>query len=383
MRGEIFLLKENNELLEMTEQKYNSEDLLQSLLEDYPNLISGTQIDPTSPRRWLLIKREMGIPDSKEGDGRWALDHLFLDQDGIPTLVEVKRSTDTRIRREVVAQMLDYAANSAIYWEIQDIIESFRETCLGRDQDPDQILLNFLGRSFNPEDFWQLVNANIKQGKLRLLFIADAIPPELQRIVEFLNEQMNPAQVLAMEIKQYTGQNQKTLVSRIVGQTMKAIDVKATRTGRSKIWDKELVLEQIRQLKGEKIVKVVDKLLSWCDDNGYTIRYTGGAKEGSVKLGILSNTDDFYKIFDIGAGKLWLPFDFLKTYPPFDNPAFRKDLVNRLNRIRGFSFKEDKLDTWTATQLDGLLDDNNFEKFCEIFQWVSHEIKQNMKKQKS
>ena len=28
-----------------------------------------------------------------------------------PTLVEVKRSSDTRIRREVVGQMLDYAAN--------------------------------------------------------------------------------------------------------------------------------------------------------------------------------------------------------------------------------------------------------------------------------
>jgi len=29
----------------------------------------------------------------------WALDHLLLDQDAIPTLVEVKRSSDTRIRK--------------------------------------------------------------------------------------------------------------------------------------------------------------------------------------------------------------------------------------------------------------------------------------------
>ena len=66
------------------------------------------------------------------------------------------------------------------------------------------------------------------------------------------------------------------------------------------------------------------------------------------------------------AGKLWLPFDFLKTYPPFDNPESRKELVIRLNGIRGFSFNQDKLDTWTATQLDGLLEDDNFLKFCEI-----------------
>lgn len=217
MRGEIFLLKENNELLEMREQKYDSEDLLQSLLEDYPNLISGNQINPSFPRKWLLIKREMGVPDKEQGTGRWALDHLFLDQDAIPTLVEVKRSTDTRTRREVVAQMLDYAANSAQYWELKDIIESFQETCQSKGEDSDRIISNFLESTITPDDFWELVNANIRQGKIRLLFIADSIPPELQRIVEFLNEQMNPAEVLAMEIKQYTGQNLKTLVSRVVG----------------------------------------------------------------------------------------------------------------------------------------------------------------------
>jgi len=57
----------------------------------------------------------MSIPDREDGSGRWSLDHLFLDQDSIPTLVEVKRSSDTRIRREVVGQILDYAANALVY----------------------------------------------------------------------------------------------------------------------------------------------------------------------------------------------------------------------------------------------------------------------------
>jgi len=54
----------------------------------------------------------MGVPSIDGGGDRWSADHLFLDQDAIPTFVEVKRSTDTRIRREVVGQMLDYAANA-------------------------------------------------------------------------------------------------------------------------------------------------------------------------------------------------------------------------------------------------------------------------------
>jgi hypothetical protein len=34
----------------------------------------------------------------------------------VPTFVEVKRASDTRARREVVAQMLDYAANGSVFW---------------------------------------------------------------------------------------------------------------------------------------------------------------------------------------------------------------------------------------------------------------------------
>ena len=383
MRGEIFILKDNNELLKMKEQKYDSEDLIQALLEDYPDLISGSQINPAFPRRWLLIKREMGIPDKVEGEERWALDHLFLDQDAIPTLVEVKRSTDTRIRRKVVAQMLDYAANSAQYWEIKDIIAAFHETCFKKEMDPDQVMSHFLGATNKQEDFWKLVHANIRQGKIRMLFIADSIPPELQRIVEFLNEQMNPAEVLAMEIKQYAGHNLKTMVSRIIGQTMKAIDVKVSRSGELKMWDKESVLEQIFLLKGGNIQTIAEKLISWCEKSGYIVRYGKGAKEGSVNLGCFREPNFFIKFFDIQAGKLWIPFDYLKTCPPFDTMEYRRDLINQLNKVNGFSFKEDKLDTWSASEMDGLMDTLEFDKFCAIFEWIDQVIKQDIKQLES
>ena len=62
-----------------------------------------------------------------DGVERWSVDHLLLDQDAIPTLVEVKRSSDSRIRREVVGQMLDYAANAVTYWNID--AASYRLQC--------------------------------------------------------------------------------------------------------------------------------------------------------------------------------------------------------------------------------------------------------------
>jgi hypothetical protein len=110
--GRVYLLKEDSKLLAMDEAPYDSESLLQKLLADHPDLLAGDQIDAEEPRRWLLVTREIAVPGEQDGAGRWSLDHLFLDQDAIPTLVEVKRSSDTRIRREVVSQMLDYRANN-------------------------------------------------------------------------------------------------------------------------------------------------------------------------------------------------------------------------------------------------------------------------------
>ena len=96
MTSGIFHIRDDNHLVEMVEKKYDSEELLQDLLAQYPSLLVGDQISSSSPRRWVLIKKEMGVPSEEHGGDRWSLDHLFIDQDAIPTLVEIKRSTDTR-----------------------------------------------------------------------------------------------------------------------------------------------------------------------------------------------------------------------------------------------------------------------------------------------
>jgi hypothetical protein len=107
--GGVYLIQANGKLVEMREERYASEDIFQTILAEYPSILAGDLIDSQEPRRWLLIATEVPVPAQEDGSGRWSLDHLFIDQDGVPTLVEVERSTDTRIRREVVGQMLDYA----------------------------------------------------------------------------------------------------------------------------------------------------------------------------------------------------------------------------------------------------------------------------------
>lgn len=143
-------------------------------------------MDRTAPRRWLLISREMGVPDDERSGDRWSLDHLFLDQDGIPTLIEVKRSSDTRIRREVVGQMLDYAANALTYWPVETIRAKFEARCENEQIDPEQALGEFFGVDSDQEALWQKVKTNLQAGKVRMAFVADKAPSELKRVIEFL-----------------------------------------------------------------------------------------------------------------------------------------------------------------------------------------------------
>src|SRR5204862_2436790 len=112
--------------------------------------------------------------------------------------------TDTRIRREVVGQMLDYAANGVVYWPVDLLRARFEAHCGVNQSDPDIVLRDALGIG-DPAEFWQKVKLNLQAGRVRLLFVSDNMPPELQRIVEFLNNQMAPAEVLALDIRQYTG----------------------------------------------------------------------------------------------------------------------------------------------------------------------------------
>ncbi len=72
---------------------------LQSILQQYPELIPGRQIAPDEeePPRFLLLRREMPLSG-------WSLDLLLVDQRGVLTLVEAKLIQNPESRRDVIGQ---------------------------------------------------------------------------------------------------------------------------------------------------------------------------------------------------------------------------------------------------------------------------------------
>lgn len=112
-----------------------------------------------------MIAREAALPDAEEAGARWSVDHLFLDEEAVPTLVEVKRSSDTRIRREVVGQMLDYAANAVVYWPAEHVRGTFEATVRARGDDPEAPVREIAGEGDDAvELFWQRAATNLQAG---------------------------------------------------------------------------------------------------------------------------------------------------------------------------------------------------------------------------
>ena len=98
-----------------------------------------------------------------------------------------------------------------------------------------------------------------------MLFVADRIPAELRRIVEFLNEQMDPAEVLALELRQFQGESLKTIVPMIYGQTEEAQQKKTVQAARQ--WDETSILAEIEQRHGAEAARVTQEIIEWIKKN--------------------------------------------------------------------------------------------------------------------
>jgi hypothetical protein len=327
-RSIIYTVDAAGTLTAMRPSEPRSEDFMQKLVAAHPELIADQD------GALLLIRREQPIADREDGSGRWSLDHLFVTRTGVPVLVELKRAVDTRLRREVIGQMLDYAANGTAYWQGGRIAESYAATMSELSRDPDAELAVFLAGASDPEQFWEQVDANFAAGRIKMVFVADTIPRELARIVEFLNEQMK-ADVRAVELSWFESEGGVTaLTPRIIGETERAQSEKAARSALPPIGRDAWIEEKLGPC-GSPVVEAAEKFIALVDDAG------GHAEVTKAQGSLLA-------VFDLPGGVLYplrlsperkgmvqLCLAYLVNRPAFADPTIRQRVYNDLVAIVG------------------------------------------------
>ena len=119
---------------------------------------------------------------------------------------------------------------------------------------------------------------NLRARRIRLIFVADEIPMTLRRIIEFLNEAMDPVEVLAVEIRQYIDEvgGMRSLVPTLIGQTA-AAGRKTPASGQGEVWSEDRFFAVLTE-RSPEAAEVARRLVDWATHGPFPRGGSGAAR---------------------------------------------------------------------------------------------------------
>lgn len=320
----------------------------------------------------------MPVPDPSTGANRWSIDFFIVDHEGIPTFIECKRHDDSRSRREVIGQMLDYAANGHYYWSAAELSEYASESALQKGKKLDEYLYELDSEYTENESFFEKVENNLKEGQLRLIFFLEEAPQELKSIVDFLNRQMERTEVLIVEAKQYKKENTKIVVPLLFGYTEQARMVKKSvtvTTSSSKKWNEQTFFTALKNATPNQIENAQLLMKFGLSVTGRNIEWGAGKERGSftARLVVANKRFSMFSVYTTGEFSINFGWNSQKLDELNENLSekYRKEINEKLQ----LNFSTDKWKTgWTMVPLSKL-DKETFALFEKLSNKFAEEIK--------
>ena len=239
------------------------------------------------------------------------------------------------------------------------------------------MLGRLIGAEGDGDVFWEQVRTNLSAGRIRLLFVADRIPSELRRIVEFLNRQMRPAEVLAIELRQYEGQGLKTLVPIVLGQTQEAVQKKgggARATEAKRQWDEASLLADMAEKNGPEIVEVAQLLVAWITRNADRVAYNSNPIWGWMGA-VFEKAGAEIPLLRLHCdGSVAVYFEYMLHKPVFGDIARRQQLLDRLNAVPGVRLPPDAVSKRKTIPLKGFTPEAT-SHFLAVMDWFVTELR--------
>lgn len=182
----------------------HDERWLQSLLFEHPELVPLEFIE-AGDGRFIPLCRELPLP---KPTGSVFLDLLGITPQGRPVMVECKLWRNPQARREVVAQILEYAALLR-RWNYADLSASLSRF-LGPGENPLFAHVEKHGTALDEARFVDAVTRNLRAGDFHLIIAGDGIREDLAAMGERLRDQ--GARLSLLEVQLWMDQAGHTLV---------------------------------------------------------------------------------------------------------------------------------------------------------------------------
>lgn len=188
--------------------RYASEEELERLLLGKPDLIAPERVEVRTV--WARQLSRLGN----------ALDLVGVGSDGSVTIVECKLGRNREERREVVAQVLEYA--SAL-WQmpVDEFLSAFTARTEGR-RDPGEALSKGASTTqpgpFDLAEWRRLLAENLRLGRFRLIIAVDDMSHGLKRIVDYVNARgRGELKFVALALRRYGTEGEGVIVPELYG----------------------------------------------------------------------------------------------------------------------------------------------------------------------
>lgn len=164
------------------EQRVIDERWLQDLLRAQPRVLPIAEIEPAFAPA-VTIGWEVS---TRVGQ----LDNLYISPAGYPTVVETKLWRNPEARREVVAQILDYAKELATwtYADLENVARTYARQYLETEVGLFELVRSATNEPIDEATFTDAVSANLRRARILLLIVGDGIRESVEELVAFLQQ---------------------------------------------------------------------------------------------------------------------------------------------------------------------------------------------------
>lgn len=199
-----------------------------------------------------------------------------------------------------------------------------------------------------------------------MLFVADRIPKELARIVEFLNEQMRPAEVLAVEVEQFANPaGVRTLVPRLVGATERARSVKAVAPAAEPLSETDW-LNDLESRFGARARHGVERFIEWLRGHGCDVAATDTQDSLCARVIRTDGKPTWPFFIRRSTGRLEVSLQRLATVPQLRDEAARQEILAQIRSLPAETFNTAKTTGWPALRLEDLAEDDVWVPFAGL-----------------
>lgn len=252
----VVLIRDENTWLPAKLTSWISEDELQRVLADAPELMPGCESS--------AVVREFRIA------GVGSADLVCVHDTGAITLVEVKLAKNAEIRRAVVGQIFAYASGLSGTTP-SEFGEEFAKRS-GRSLA--DAITDVAGPDFSSVDFDAELAETLSKGRFRLIIVVDQITSELRAIVEYLNVHLaETVTIVALELGRVLAGETQVLVPKTYGAEI--ADRRERDAGVRRRWSAGEIEDAVSKIENSRSRELIERLLTHARDRGAVL--TGGS----------------------------------------------------------------------------------------------------------